>query len=310
MARRRQVPDLLVRAHESAGSTDSFIGRFDEAKTHLEAATTDPRPCRSHTLPYTQDPGITASIMLARTLWIMGDVDRVEPLVSEAIGKARDLAHPFTLAFTLATTAWISSMLRDASRTLELTEEAIAISTKYSFEVARAWAVSSQGWALARNGDEKGLARLREGLAATQATGAALNNTYTLALLAESYLHDGRVDEGLDAIAEAQRLATTQGERFWTAELSRLKGELLLGRADPPIEDVKQCFQEALTIARSQRAVMLELRAATSLARLLKTLNRKKDAQCLLGTVCSRFNQRADCVDLQEAQAVLDELRT
>jgi class 3 adenylate cyclase/tetratricopeptide (TPR) repeat protein len=310
LARRRQIPDLLVRAHESVGSTDSFIGRFDEAKIHLEAATADPGPCRSHALPYTQDPGITARIMLARTLWIVGEVERVELLVSEAIGKARDLAHPFTLAFTLATTAWISSMLRDANRTLELTEEATAISTKYSFEVARAWAISSQGWALARNGDEKGLARLREGLAATQATGAALNNTYTLALLAESYLRYGRIDEGLDAVAEAQRLAETQGERFWTAELSRLKGELLLGRADPPIGAVEQCFQEALAIARSQHAVMLELRAATSMAKLLKALNRVEDARRLLGSFRYRFNERADCGDLHDAQTVLDQLRT
>ena len=212
--------------------------------------------------------------------------------------------------FTLATTAWISSMLRDANRTLELTDEAIVISTKYSFEVARSWAISSQGWALARNGDEKGIGRLREGLAATQATGAALNNTYTLALLAESYLRYGRIDEGLDAVAEAQRLAETQGERFWTAELSRLKGELLLGRDSPPIEEAEQCFQKALTIARSQHAFMLELRAATGMAKLLKALNRVEDARRLLGSVRARFNERADCGDLHDAQTVLDQLRT
>ncbi|MCS6897884.1 MAG: hypothetical protein NZM29_07920, partial [Nitrospira sp.] len=191
-----------------------------------------------------------------------------------------------------------------------LADEAIAISTKYSFEVARAWSISSQGWALARNGDEKGIARLREGLAATQATGAALNNTYTLALLAERYLHDGRIDEGLDAVANAQQLAATQGERFWTAELSRLKGELLLGGADPPIEAAEQCFREALTIARNQCALMLELRAATSMAKLLKMLKRSEDARRLVGGICSRFKKRADCEDLQDAQTVLDQLRT
>ena len=217
------------------GATYFFLGRFDEARTHLLAAKSldDPNQHRSQALLYGQDPGITARISLARTLWILGEVEQVETLALEAIGMARELEHPFTLVFTLASLSWIYSTLRNAKRTLELADEAIAVSTQYSFELGLAWATSFQGWALAENGQEEGLGKLIHGLSATRATGASINNTFTLALLAEIYLRDNRIDEGLAAIEEAQKLAVTGGELFWQAELLRLKGELLLRTVRP-----------------------------------------------------------------------------
>lgn len=310
LAEREQNPDMLIRAHESIGSPYSFIGRFDEAKTHLLAAKGlyDPDRHRSQVLPYTQDPGITARIMLARTLWILGEVEEVEALLQEAVGMARELAHPFTLAFALATASWIYSHIRDASRTLVLAEEAVAISAKYSFEVTLAWATSMQGWALVEKGREEGLAKLVNGLSATQAANASLNNTYTLALLAELYLRKKRIDEGLSAISEAQNVALTQGERFWQGELLRLKGELLLEQAEPAVSGAEQCFAEAMKIAQEQHARMLELRAATSLARLLRNLNRSDTAKNILHSILSQFSAQAANPDCMEAQTILDQL--
>lgn len=310
LAQREHNPDMLIRAHESVGSTYSFLGRFNEAKAHLLAAKSlyDPVRHRSQALPYTQDPGITARTMLARALWILGEVDQVEALSREAIGMARELEHPFTLAFTLTTVAWTYSTLRDTEQTLHLTEEAIALSTKYSFEVPLAWATSLQGWALAEKGDEQGLGRLVKGLSATQAAGASLNNTFTLALLAEIYLRQQRIDEGLGALSEAQKLVCSQGECCWQAELLRLKGELLLAQSEPSVSVAEQCFAEALKIAQDQHASMLELRAAVSMAKLLRKLNRLDAAKPVLHSICSRFQERAANSDLMEARNVLAQL--
>lgn len=310
LAEQQQNSDMLIRAHESVGSTYFFLGRFDEANTHLFSAKSlfDLPRHRSEALPYAQDPGITARIILGRTLWILGEVDQVEALSREAIGMARELEHPFTLAFTLASVCWISSALRDADRTLGLAREAVAISTKHSFEVGLAWAMSSQGWALAEKGHEEGLATLVHGLSATQAAGARLNNTYTLALLAELYLRKKRIDEGLGAIEEAQKVVLTQGERFWQAELFRLKGELLLEQAEPAVSAAEQCFTQALMIAQEQHASMLELRAAMSMAKLLKKLNRLDAAKVVLQSVLSRFREGVADADIIEAQTILERL--
>ena len=309
-ASRQQDPDLLIRAHESVGSTYSFLGRFSEAKTHLCEAKSlyDPQRHRSQVLPYTQDPGITARIILARTLWIVGEVDEVETLVAEAISMARELEHPFTLAFSLATASWIYSTLRDTNRTLSLTEEAIILSTKYSFEVPLAWAMSFQGWALAEQGKENGLERLVEGLSAAQKAKASLNHTYTVALLAEIHLRNQRVAEGLSAIQKAQALATTQGELCWQAELLRLKGELLLAQSHQSIMEAEQCFSQALTIAQDQHAKMLELRATISMAKLLRKQRKPDTARSILGSVSSRFSGKGVNADLSEAQKVLEQL--
>lgn len=310
LAHREQIPDLLMEAHHTVGAINLFSGRFDEARTHLSAAKSldVPDEHRSRAFFYGQDSGITARILLARTLWILGEIDQAGILALETIGMARALEHPFTRVFTLIFLAWIYAGARNAKRTLELTDEAIALSTQYSFELGLAWATASQGWALAEIGQEEGLAKLFNGLSATRATGAITNNTSTLALLAEIYLRGNKIDEGLAAIEEAQKLAVTGGELFWQAELFRLKGELLLRRSGESVQEAEECLCEALKIAQNQHATMFELRAATSLAKLWRKLNKADDAKRILNTVYSRFDEHADNLDLIEAKTVLEQL--
>jgi class 3 adenylate cyclase/predicted ATPase len=310
LANREQSSDLLVEAHRNLGTAYFYLGRFDEARTHLLTAKAlyDPNQHRSHALLYGQDPGITARIYLAWTLWVLGEVEQAETLALEAIGMARALDHPFTLVFTLVFLSWVYSTFRNANKTLELTDEAIAVSTQYSFELGLAWATASQGWALAENGQEEGVGRLISGLSAIRATGADTSNTFTLALLAEIYLRKKRFSEGLAAIEDAQEIAVTRGELFWQAELFRLKGELLLGQSDPSVNEAEQCFRKALEIARNQNAKMLELRAATSLARLWKKLNQLDDAKSILNSIYSTFTEGFGSPDLIEAKTVLEQL--
>ncbi|MCO6434889.1 ATP-binding protein [Nitrosomonas nitrosa] len=310
LATQEQISDLLIDAHHLSGSTYFFLGRFDEAKHHLLTAISldDPNQHRSLALRYGQDPGITARILLARTLWILGEVEQVETLALEAIRMARAAEHPYTLVFTLVFLSRIYSAVRNATRTLELADEAIAVSTQYSFELGLAWATSSQGWAMAEKRQEDGLGKLLHGLSAIRDTGGTLDNTFILALLAEIYLRNNRIDEGLATIEEAQKLAVTGGELFWQAELLRLKGELLLGQSTPSVQEAEECLCEALKIAQDQHATMLELRAATSLAKLWRKLNKVDDAKRILHSIYSRFNEHVDNLDLIEAKTVLEQL--
>ncbi|MEP6933016.1 MAG: adenylate/guanylate cyclase domain-containing protein, partial [Nitrospirota bacterium] len=311
LAHREETSDLLVEAHRDLGTTYFYLGRFDEARTHLLTAKSlyEPNQHRAHALLYGQDPGITAGSYLARTLWILGEVGQAETIAREAIDMARKLEHPYTLVFLLVTLSWLYSTVRNPKRTLELADEAIAVSTQYSFELSFAWATISQGCALAEIGHEEGLGKLLQGLSATRATGARIHDTWTLALLAEIYLRNKHCDEGLATIEEALTLAVTEGEMFWHAELLRLKGELLLGQSDPSVQAAEQCFCEALKIAQDQHAKMLELRAATSLAKLWKTLNKADEATRVLQSAYARFHEGVDSLELSEAKTVLDQLR-
>jgi predicted ATPase len=129
-----------------------------------------------------------------------------------------------------------------------------------------------------------------------------------LALLAEIYLRHNRIDEGLGAIEDAQKFASTWGELFWQAELFRLKGELLLRQSDPSVQAAEESFCKALKIAQDQHAIMLELRAATSLARLWKPLNKVDEAIRILNAVCVKFKEGVDNRELIEAKTVLAQL--
>jgi len=310
LAHREQSSDLLVEAHRFVGTTYFYLGRFDEARTHLLTAKSlyEPNQHRAHVVLYGQDPGITTRILLARTLWILGEVVQAETVALEALSMARELDHPYTLVFVLVYLSWIYSLLHNANRTLELAAEAIMVSTQYSFELGLAWATTSQGWALAETGHEDGLGTLLHGLAATRVTDASVNNTLILALLADIYLRHKHIDEALATIEDARKLAVTEGALFWQAELFRLKGELLLGQSDPSVQAADDCFCEALKIAQGQHAKMHELRAATSLAKLWRKLNKSDDAKRILHSVYSRFTEGIDNPDLIEAKTVLEQL--
>jgi predicted ATPase len=97
-------------------------------------------------------------------------------------------------------------------------------------------------------------------------------------------------------------------ERWWEAELYRLKGESLCARSNPDAVEVERCFQKALEVARHQEAKFLELRATVSLGRLWQRLGRRAEAYDLLSRVYGWFHEGFDTPDLQEAKALLGEL--
>jgi predicted ATPase len=158
---------------------------------------------------------------------------------------------------------------------------------------------------------EEGMTQLRQGLAAWQATGARGAGPYYLAWLAEAYGKGGQAEEGLRVLPEALALVNAGGERRHEAELYRLKGELLL-HAECGVQhaalSAEECFQQALTVARHQQAKSLELRAATSLARLWQRQGKRAEAHQLLADVYGWFTEGFDTADLQEAKALLEDL--
>jgi predicted ATPase len=118
----------------------------------------------------------------------------------------------------------------------------------------------------------------------------------------------GEPEAGLTALAEALTLADTTGERWYEPELYRLKGELLLQQNADYQAEAEDCFHHALDIARNQQAKSLELRAATSLARLWQQQGKRDEARQLLGDVYNWFTEGFDTADLKDAKALLDAL--
>ena len=140
------------------------------------------------------------------------------------------------------------------------------------------------------------------------ATGSELLRSYYLALLAAVYGESGQPTVGQAMLAEAWALVDKNGERWYAAELHRLQGALLLQQGTPAVRQAEQCFQQALHLARTQQAKSWELRAATSLARLWQQQGKQAEARAQLAPLYSWFTEGFDTADLQEAQALLEEL--
>ena len=176
-------------------------------------------------------------------------------------------------------------------------------------EVSPDQEVTAVVWALAAQGEvEEGIGQMRQGLAAHRATGATLFRPSFLALLAEAYGHGGKVEAGLSVLVDALAEVSRNRERWWEAELYRLKGELLLAL---PAEDrvaAEACFRQAIDIARRQSARSLELRAAMSLSRLCQRQGRSEAVRQTLVEIYRCFTEGFGTADLKEANSLIDEL--
>jgi predicted ATPase len=155
---------------------------------------------------------------------------------------------------------------------------------------------------------EQGVAQIREGLAMASVTGAEVWHTYNLAQLAEACGKAGRIDEGVEVSAEALEVVGEKGERWWEAEILRLRGELLLKRIPAGLAEAQTSFERSIEIARKQGAKSLELRATTSVARLLAEQGRRDEARTMLAEIYGWFIEGFDTADLKDAKALLDEL--
>ena len=187
-------------------------------------------------------------------------------------------------------------------------------SIEQGFPFPLAWGTILRGWAVVKQRQgEEGIAQIHQGLAAYRATGSESARPYFLVLLAEALGKAGRTEEGLSALAEALALVDKTGERFYEAELYRLKGTLTLqSRVLSPkfqVEgEAEEYFQKAIEVARRQQAKSLELRAVTSLSRLWQQQGKKEEAHALLAEIYGWFTEGFDTKDLQEAKALVEEL--
>jgi predicted ATPase len=255
------------------------------------------------------DPGVACRVLAAMTLWLLGYPAQALARLHEALALAHELSHPFSLAWAWCWAAMVSQLPRDVPAVHEQADAAVALSTEQGFAQWAAWGTSLRGWALAMQGQgEAGLAQVRQGIAGCRATGAALLVPYFCTLLADVCDHQGYTDDGLQALAESHTLVEQHDERWWEAEVARLRGVLLLKHPGTPLAEAETCFRQALDMARRQEAKSLELRAAMSLARLWQQQDKRVEAHALLAPVYSWFTEGFDTVDLQEAEALLAEL--
>jgi predicted ATPase len=300
----------LVVGHRAVGIGALWRGELVEARGHLERelALYDPERHRSLASVYAYDPRLAGLAGLAFALFQLGYPEQAVARCREAVDDAARLSHPAGLAYALSHACMLDQIRRDLPQLGQRTAELVALSTEHGFALWQAAGVVFDGWTLAEGGRAtEGIARIEDGLDAYRATGAGLFVPYFLALLGTTHGAAGQVVDGQSLLAEALDTGRASGERWFEAELHRLKGELSLAGRDRATAEA--CFLGAIAFARERAAKLWELRAATNLARLWREQGRRAEAFDLLAPIYAWFTEGFDSPDLKEARSLLDEFR-
>jgi predicted ATPase/DNA-binding IscR family transcriptional regulator len=312
LAESSRDPSLIVEAYYARGATLFWLGDFAPSRDHLERGIHlyDPQIHRSHAFVYGQDPGVYSTCFLALALWRLGYPDRALAKSNEALALAHDLAHPFSLVLALFHAGCVHQTRREPQLAEKRADAAIALSAERGFSFWPWLALIVRGWAVAQQErGAEGIGQIREGLAAIRAGGAEIGLPWGLPQLAEALESNGRAGEALNVLAEALAVSSKNGLHAYDVEIYRLKGELLLAssRAENRSE-AESCFRRAIEVARRQQAKSWELRAVTSLSRLLQKQGKKDEARRMLAEIYGWFTEGFDTADLKDAKALLDAL--
>ena len=261
------------------------------------------------------------------TLWHLGYADQALNLSHEARELAEALSHPDSIAFALGYECHLRHLRGEIEVVRELAERQIRLCTEYGLATFLQGANLYFGWAMASQGyGAQGIVRLQKAITAQRASGFGMFYPTNLAALAMACSAANRFDEGLSALTKAEAIAEEHEEYYHVADIYRLRGELLLKRRaersgakqtgpreasetnDSVVAEAQGCFEHAIEVAREQSAKSFELRATTSLARLLAEQRDRDKARTMLSEVYNWFTEGFDTADLKDAKALLDEL--
>jgi len=294
----------LAAAHGGIGYSLFLLGRWEKARKHFESAIElfGSRPSGK----YSQSSLAiqTAPFVLASTLVALGYPIAALKTNNKALDAARQHSNPFVIAMALGSYLLTHLVLGDIRLWAERVEELAAVAAEHEIPLLHAVAIFCRGWLAADAG------RIKEGVAEMEGSirqlGAWPPTQSLIVALAEVSGRKGLPEKGLAAVE--QGLARSEKTPAQQSEFYRLKGELSLLKDPGTKEEAEDYLRQAIEVARRQAARLFELRATTSLARLLRDTGRRNEARPMLAEIYGWFTEGFDTADLKDARALLDEL--
>jgi predicted ATPase len=307
LARRAGNADYVLGCYVQMGTSALYMGQFERARAHLDQvlAIYDPNQHTGLAYRHGQDPCVAALSYLSWMLWAQGYPEQALQKGNAALNLANELGHPYSLTMAIVFFSKLQELMRRWSDCQVVFFSKLQAAEQGHFSLWKAMATIVHGTALAHRGrTDKGIAELLQGLDNLRTTGTHLGEPYYRARLAEVYLLVGRRAEGLQAVDES---LSSSEQVWWLPEQHRLRAELLL-LAPGSEAEAEAALRQALEVARQQTSRTLELRAAMSLARLLRKQGRAAEGRDLLAECYAWFTEGFDTPDLQEAGTLLEEL--
>ena len=310
LAKRRGAAVPLMIGHRIMGVSMTITGDLTQGRTHFNRAIAFHDPATHHLLAtqFNQDVGVAILSWRHVAVWLLGYPTAALTDLNRALNDAHAIQQAATSMFTQAWAAFTQMQCGNyPEASMQLDQVMTLAEKKGSF-----WTVPAmilRGLLLALTGKTSDAIQvLTSTLVASQQTRSSLLRPLRLSYLAEAYADAGRFDDGWRCIDEAKTAIESSGERWFQAETDRVAGEIALKLPIPDATKARGYFERALAVSRQQKAKSLELRAATSMARLWRDQGKRSEARDVLSPAYGWFTEGFDTRDLKEAKALLQEL--
>jgi predicted ATPase len=298
---------LLLMGHRIYGSSLVWRGDTLPGSEHLRRALAMYRPVHDHlAYAFSQHPRTAALAHLSLALQHLGHPDQAMAAGWEAISQAKRIEHFNSIAYSLCFVSLLIMLRRDIETLRRTAGELMQLSERHNASYWALWARPMLGWIKAQEGDvESGIRQMHESTEALSKQKANLWVPQTLLLEAEILGQAKQNQRAHRLLDEAQALIEPLDQRFYEAELHRVRGVVILAEGDDRDAGIAN-LDQAIEVARRQSSRFLELRATVSKARLWLGRGLRDEAHGMLAPVYRSFSEGLDTVDLAEAKALLD----
>jgi hypothetical protein len=295
-------------AHRLVGTTYWFTGDYRGAHRHLEQAVAvyDSERNRHFITPFGYDPTAVATLYLACVLWPLGEVDRATDLIEQGLSLALQGEHIPTMVLAHIIRCSFFAICHQPDRAAP--EISLGLAREHGLPLFTPVSAFFLEWVRGAGGDSERLTGMRQAMTAYHDTGARLFEPLNGTLLAEAEAEAGHTEVGLATLDAQLAAVELSGQRWYEAEMHRVRGDLLLKGHPPDATAAEVAFGRAIEIARSQETRMFELRAALSLATLYQVTGRGEAARELLAPVVAGFTEGPELPELAQANRLLADL--
>ncbi|MGI9487747.1 MAG: AAA family ATPase [Geminicoccaceae bacterium] len=297
-----------VEAHYAAGVTYSWRGAFKQARHHLEFAFEhyNTEQHEAHLALYGQDGGPVCLCRNAMVLWYLGYPDQALAWMERALSLTEELGHPFSRIYILTWAAWLRLHRRELKEALYWNQQTLDYAAEQKFPFWAAMGTVQRGWlAIEDEQIDRGIELIKGGIDQLRQHGTEVTQAYSVGLLGVALGRRGDLSDGMAAVDQSLEKIEASKEEWCKAELLRFMGDLT-HLADPNHPDIAEAWYfKAVEAAREEEAKAWELRAATSLARLMATDGRQKQAEDLLKPITNWFQEGATTPDVEDATSLI-----
>jgi predicted ATPase len=310
-AENEKASSPLTVGHRLMGMSLLQTGEIAQSRGHYDRALTlyDPAEHRPLATRFGQDVRVSILCYRSLAMWLLGYSEAALADSGQALKDAREIGQAPTLIYALVHASWTDVLCGNYLAANSKVVECTALANEKGTLLLKAGGIILQGIVLSLTGKAvDAVQALTSGLTAYRATGATVYAPWYLSCLTTAYAELGQFDDAWRCIGEAMTAVERTKETWFEAEVNRVAGEVALMLSEPDSAKAEAYFNRALTVSRQQQAKSWELRAAISLARLLREEGKVQQARGLLAPVYRWFTEGFDTRDLREAKALLDEL--